>query len=224
MSVFLSSPLLLSSLCSQRLEEAEEEADLIKLSTGAAGKATFNLLVSSPLPTRQASKYKSAPTWLMSLSDLRKHAPKLKFEDISLHLISQGNDPSCLLTIREIDPELVDKTKRTSILEDSKTGVLGRIVTGLRIKIMKVPGSLHRSPPSLTLAQNLCCDGIVAIAGELTDSPAALASVLFSLTQAYSMNTLGSLAMWMKLIAAGCDDLAVSKHSEHVRPLPSPHA
>jgi hypothetical protein len=60
----------------------------------------------------------------------------------------------------------------------------------------------------------------VAIAGELTDSPAALASVLFSLTQAYSMNTLGSLTMWMKLIAAGVDDLAVSKHSEHVA-LPS---
>lgn len=31
------------------------------------------------------------------------------------------------------------------------------------------------------------------------------------------MNTLGSLVMWMKLISAGVDDLAVSKHSEHVR-------
>lgn len=56
----------------------------------------------------------------------------------------------------------------------------------------------------------------MSVAGELTDSPAALASILFTLVHAFSMNTLGSLAEWMKLIAAGVDDLAVSKHSEHV--------
>lgn len=73
------------------------------------------------------------------MRDLRKHSPRLKFDDLSIHIISQGHEPCCVLTIREIDPELINKAqKKTSILEDSKTGVLGRIITGLRRKIIKV--------------------------------------------------------------------------------------
>lgn len=187
-------------------------------------KPTVNLLSPSPLPPRTISKYKSAPTWLLSQSELRKHSPGLKFEDLSIHLISQGHDPSCVLTIREIDAERVSKSKKkTSILEDSKTGVLGRIITGLRIKIIRVaPPSSHFT---LTASKNLSSDGIVSVAGELTDSPAALVSILFTLIHAYSMNTLGSLTEWMRLIAEGVDDLAVSKHSEHVIFLPpSPYS
>jgi hypothetical protein len=59
----------------------------------------------------------------------------------------------------------------------------------------------------------------VAVAGEITDSPSALASVIIALTQSFSMNTLGSAVMWLNLIAAGVDDLAVSKHSDHVSAL-----
>jgi hypothetical protein len=169
--------------------------------TGSKEKINFDLLSPTPVPARRASKFKFEPTWLLSTSDLRKRPPKLKYEDLSIHILTQGHGASCVLTIREIDPETQQRgPKKTSILEDTKTGVLGRIVTGVRIKLMK----------------NLASEGIVAIAGELTDSPSALAAVLFSLTQSFSMNTLGSLVIWMKLISAGVDDLAVSKHSEHV--------
>jgi hypothetical protein len=144
------------------LDEADDDEaeDTTQLSTGQRGskKPAVNLLTPSPLPARTISKYKSAPTWLLSQGELRKHSPRLKFEDLSIHLISQGHDPSCVLTIREIDPEHVDKSKKkTSILEDSKTGVLGRIITGLRIKIMKVPlpptPPLHPDPPMPACAE-----------------------------------------------------------------------
>jgi hypothetical protein len=57
------------------------------------------------------------------------------------------------------------------------------------------------------------------VAGELNDSPAALASIIITLTQSYSMNTLGSLVMWLNLISNEVSDLAVSKHSGHAKEL-----
>jgi hypothetical protein len=53
----------------------------------------------------------------------------------------------------------------------------------------------------------------------LNDSPAALASIIITLTQSYSMNTLGSLVMWLNLISNEVSDLAVSKHSGHAKEL-----
>jgi hypothetical protein len=38
-----------------------------------------------------------------------------------------------------------------------------------------------------------------------------------SLMQNFSMNTLGSLTLWLKLIVNEVADLAVTKHSAHVR-------
>jgi hypothetical protein len=57
------------------------------------------------------------------------------------------------------------------------------------------------------------------VAGELIDSPAALASIITTLTQSFSMNTLGSCVMWLNLISNEVSDLAVSKHSGHAKEL-----
>jgi hypothetical protein len=70
------------------------------------------------------------------------------------------------------------------------------------------------------ISQNLYDDGITAVAGDLTDSPAALACTLITLVHNFDMNTLGSISNWMNLIANEVDDLAVSKHSSHVSYLP----
>lgn len=113
--------------------------DTTKVTTKSDNKLSFNLLSNTPVPPRTLSKWKTDPTWLLSLSDLKRHIPKLKYEDLSIHLLSQGHEPACVVTIREIDPEILARSnKKTSILEDSKTGVLGRIMTGIRMKIVKV--------------------------------------------------------------------------------------
>ena len=121
------------------MEEIDDIGDAVKLSTNSNPKLSFNLLSSTPVPTRRVSKWKSDPTWLLSIGDMKKNPPKLNYEDLSIHLLSQGHEPSGVLTIREIDHEILGRgLKKTSILEDSKTGVLGRIITGLRMKIVKV--------------------------------------------------------------------------------------
>jgi hypothetical protein len=142
----------------------------------------------------------------------------LQFNDLGLHLLNQGHGTSSLITIREIDSEKEvsssssssssnhhkrekdDDTDTNTIAQDSKCGIIGRILTNVRISILK----------------NLSRDGIVSVAGELTDSPGALAVVIMTLVQSFSMNTQGSLDTWLNLISTGVDELAVSKHSAHV--------
>ena len=65
--------------------------------------------------------------------------------------------------------------------------------------------------------QNACNDGVAMVAGNLNDGPASLASVLITLAQSFSMNTLGSLHMWLNTISSEVDELAVSKHTSQVR-------
>ena len=133
----------------------------------------------------------------------------MQFHDLGLHLLNQGHGTSSLITIREIDNENEvsssssssnEETDTSAIAQSSKCGVIGRILTNVRISILK----------------NLSRDGIVSVAGELTDSPGALAVVIMTLLQSFSMNTQGSLDTWLNLISSGVDELAVSKHSAHV--------
>lgn len=184
-------------------------------------KNRSNILLPSAVSDRSKSKYQAQPTWLLSSSDLKEHPPQLHFEDLSIHILNQGHEPACVVTIRQIDDETsqphVAKITQSNIEEDSKKGILGRIITGIRGKIVKV---IHYNLLSL-LYQNLCSDGIVHVAGELIDSPAALASIIITLTQSFSMNTLGSLVMWLNLISNEVSDLAVSKHSGHAKELRS---
>lgn len=44
--------------------------------------------------------------------------------------------------------------------------------------------------------------------------------MIILLVQSFSMNTLGSFDNWLTLISTEVDDLAVSKHSAHVRSQP----
>ena len=54
------------------------------------------------------------------------------------------------------------------------------------------------------------------VAGNLNDGPASLASVLITLVQSFSMNTLGTMSMWLDTISNEVDELAVSKHTSQV--------
>lgn len=107
-------------------------------------KNPTNILLPAPIIHRNKSKYQAQPSWLLSNSDLRKRPPKLRCEDLSIHILHQGHDPSAVITIRQIDDESscysspnISKLNST-IVEDSKKGILGRILTGIRSKIIKV--------------------------------------------------------------------------------------
>ena len=103
-----------------------------------------NILFPAPLIHRNKSKYQAEPTWLLSNSDLKHHPPKVRCEDLSIHILHQGHEPSAVVTIRQIDDESscyssshISKIGST-IDEDSKKGILGRLLTGIRGKIVKV--------------------------------------------------------------------------------------
>jgi hypothetical protein len=58
-------------------------------------------------------------------------------------------------------------------------------------------------------------EGVTALAGDLTDCPFALMSMIVTLVSNFSMNTMGPLYAWKKLIDSEVDDVAVSKHVDH---------
>jgi hypothetical protein len=61
----------------------------------------------------------------------------------------------------------------------------------------------------------MCNEGVTALAGDLTDSPMSLVTMIIALVSNFSMNTLGPLHAWKKLIDIEVDDVAVSKHVDH---------
>lgn len=67
--------------------------------------------------------------------------------------------------------------------------------------------------------QNACNDGVATVAGNLNDGPASLAAVLMTLVQSFSMNTLGTMSMWLNTISSEVDELAVSKHTSQAKEL-----
>jgi hypothetical protein len=124
-------------------DEDEPSADSHAASTPGAG---MNILTVAPLPQQSPSSYRSEPTWLLSASEIKKRPARLQFDTVSLHILNQGHGPACLVTIREIDEEeevAVNHKKDAPLLETSKKGIIGRIVTGTRIKILKVTHYSH---------------------------------------------------------------------------------
>lgn len=61
----------------------------------------------------------------------------------------------------------------------------------------------------------MCNEGVTVLAGDLTDCPFSLVSMIVTLISNFSMNTLGPLHAWKKLIDSEVDDVAVSKHVDH---------
>lgn len=99
--------------------------------------------MSAPLSPHSESKWRSEPAWLLSASEVKKRPAKMQFDTMSLHILNQGHGPCSLVTIREIDaeeeayPAGVHK-KEEPILENSRKGIIGRIVTGIRAKLLLV--------------------------------------------------------------------------------------
>jgi hypothetical protein len=58
-------------------------------------------------------------------------------------------------------------------------------------------------------------EGVTALGGEVSDCPFSLVTMIVTLVSNFSMNTMGPLHAWKKLIEAEVDDVAVSKHVDH---------
>ncbi len=54
------------------------------------------------------------------------------------------------------------------------------------------------------------------VAGEITDSPAALMTTLLMLVHTFSMNAVASIDYWLNLLEKEIKDIVVSKHSAHL--------
>jgi hypothetical protein len=169
----------------QRLYGNDEFLDLEEQET-IWEKDPSNILLPAPASNHLKSKYQAQPTWLLSSSDLKKHPPKLHCEDLSIHILNQGHEPACVVTIRQIDDETtqptVSKGASSSIAEESKKGILGRILTGIRGKIVKVSGVIPpAAPPSILLLL-------------LTSTRISVAMVLFK----WLANSLIPLPPWLQ--------------------------
>ena len=132
----------------QRLNDTRDDDDdepFPNHNIGPTDKVSANILLPAPPLRHRHIKWKTNPTWLISGSELKHKPPKLQFHDLSLHLLNQGHGPAALVTIREIDNEseaygATNKKKKSdnTLIEDSKCGIIGRILTGIRICILKV--------------------------------------------------------------------------------------
>ena len=90
--------------------------------------------------------YDYPPTWLQASSHMRNHPPALQMDTLSLHILDQGYGANALLTVRQMDGE---NQKRLTLEQQSRAGVLGRIISGVWAKVAEVRNYLYLCPFSL---------------------------------------------------------------------------
>mmetsp|Transcript_1761 Transcript_1761/g.3161 ORF Transcript_1761/g.3161 Transcript_1761/m.3161 type:complete len:393 (+) Transcript_1761:191-1369(+) len=99
--------------------------------------------------------------------------------------------------------EQVKVRKRARMVANSCRGVLGRLLVGVRRKLL----------------ENFYCKGVTAFAADIADGPFPLAVHMTSLVNNFSMNTMGHLENWKVRLENEVNDLAVSKHINHAHEL-----
>jgi len=87
------------------------------------------------VPIRHRAGYNYPPTWLRSNSQIYSAPPQVHIDSLSLHIMDYGYGAHALLTVREIDPE---KQKMFTLEQQSRAGVLGRIISGVWVKLAEV--------------------------------------------------------------------------------------
>lgn len=100
---------------------------------GSAGDNIFSAR-GSGVPMSQGARtgYTDTPSWLQSTAQLHKHPAHIHMDSMSFHLLDQGFGAHTLLTVRQMDSE---GQKRFSPEQQSRAGVLGRIVSGVWVKL-----------------------------------------------------------------------------------------
>ncbi len=63
--------------------------------------------------------------------------PVVAVDSLGVHILDQGYGAHTLLTVRQIDGE---KQKKLTLEQQARAGVLGRIVSGVWVKLAEVSG------------------------------------------------------------------------------------
>lgn len=163
----------------------------------------YSLPINVNVPTRN-----SEPIWLTNTSLLRRYPPRIEYASLGIHMIQPigAAIPVGVVSIRQLDSERVHKkTKNPSEMlaaleEGSRGGVMGRMLAGVR----------HRIHVLIARKEGISGDNIA-------DHPCALVTLLVGMTHNFSMNTSGALDEWLNVLQDDAYDLAVSKHTEHVK-------
>lgn len=152
-----------------------------------------------PLPTPVVPGFEGAP-YLIGTTDLAKRRPFLERGTLAMHIQNQGKGANALLTFRKMDSELKDRQHAWTIEQHSRAGILGRLLSGLWVKLLEISSR----------------EGVANIGAELDDSSFALAMMMTSLVHNVSMDTVQSLDLWMQQLTADIEELTATKHSKHI--------
>lgn len=87
------------------------------------------------IPLRRRAGYNYPPTWLRSNSQIYKTPPQVNIDSLSMHILDYGYGAHALLTVRQVDAE---KQKKLSLEQQSRAGILGRIISGVWVKLSEV--------------------------------------------------------------------------------------
>lgn len=155
-----------------------------------------------PILDEREDQRDDIPIWLQSGAEMKATTSRMNYETISFHILDPGFGATAILTFREADLEINLANPLNAVpspTEIYSSGVLGRLLCSIRRKIL----------------ENMCNEGVTALAGDITDCPMSLMSMIITLVSNFSMNTLGPLHAWKKLVDSEVDDVAVSKHVDH---------
>lgn len=123
--------------------EAEDKAYSRKESSVGADKSTIFASNGAGVPLRRRAGYNYPPTWLRSNSQINKAPPQINIDSMSLHILDYGYGAHALLTVRQVDGE---RQRKLTLEQQSRSGVLGRIVSGVWVKLAEVSMSfIHAS-------------------------------------------------------------------------------
>ncbi len=75
------------------------------------------------------------PDWLLPTPVVRRRPPGVMFNTMSATIIDQGSGPIACFTVRKIDNE---GEASLSLESQSRLGVIGRLLTGVRMKLFEV--------------------------------------------------------------------------------------
>jgi len=104
---------------------------------GPSSKHTIFSSSGGGVPIKRRLGYIYPPTWLRSNSQLYTMPPIVAVDSLGVHILDQGYGAHTLLTVRQIDGE---KQKKLTLEQQARAGVLGRIVSGVWVKLAEVSG------------------------------------------------------------------------------------
>lgn len=174
------------------VETTAKQATVEKEDLKSSLHALNNLAFSRKVKSRDHAQY------LLSTADLTRREVGVGMEPYSLHIQSHGSAPMVLHTLRVCHGD--QDGDDVSFIQQSKTGILGRITFGVWKKLLQV----------------IAHHGTAHLCGELDDSTFALSQLLITMVNSTSMETVQKLDDWSSRVSESIEEVAVTKHSKHM--------